>query len=91
MAPELLCGRSADARSDVWALGVLIYEMLSGSRPFRGATRYEVGASILSDPAFPLPEGVPAWLQAVVSRSLVKDPAGRYQTAAALADALNGG
>ncbi|HEY2153750.1 MAG TPA: serine/threonine-protein kinase [Vicinamibacterales bacterium] len=91
MAPELLCGHSADARSDVWALGVLIYELLSGSRPFRGATRYEVGASILSDPAFPLPEGVPAWLQAVVSRSLVKDPAGRYQTAAALANALNGG
>ena len=55
MAPELLRGRRADRRSDVWALGVLQYEMVAGRRPFVGATRYELAAAILDDGGGPAP------------------------------------
>ena len=89
MAPELLRGRPADTRSDIWALGVLLYEMVAGRRPFRGATRYELAATILSDPALPLPRDVPAGLKGVVFRSLSKNPADRYQCASELAAALD--
>ena len=89
MAPEMLRGRPADARADIWALGVLIYEMVAGRRPFRGSTRYEVGAAILSDPAVPLPKTVPASLRHVVWRCLAKRPADRYQSASELAAALD--
>ena len=90
MAPELLRGRPADARSDVWALGVLLYEMLTGSRPFRGGTRYELAAAILADPPVPFPRsGVPADLRSVISRSLMKNPADRYGSAGEFAAALD--
>ncbi len=56
MAPELLRGCPADERSDIWALGVLVYEMLAGCRPFCGGTRYQVAASILGDEMSPLPK-----------------------------------
>ena len=88
MAPELLLGRPADARSDIWALGVLIYEMVTGRRPFHGATRYELGAAILGQRAVPLPSGLPASLCAAVARSLAKDPDDRYACAHELAAAL---
>jgi eukaryotic-like serine/threonine-protein kinase len=88
MAPELLLGRPANARSDIWALGVLIYEMVTGRRPFRGATRYELGAAILGQRAVPLPSGLPASVCAVVARSLEKDPDDRFPCAHELATAL---
>jgi serine/threonine protein kinase len=89
MAPEVLRGRPADARADIWALGVLIYEMVAGARPFRGATRYELGAAILSDAPIPLSRVLPAALRRVILRCLVKSPAGRYQCARELAVALD--
>jgi len=89
MAPELLRGRPASRRSDVWALGVLMYEMLAGRRPFRSATRYELAAKILAADPAPLPGRVPERWREVVLRSLQKDPADRYRCARAVAAALD--
>jgi serine/threonine protein kinase len=89
MAPELLRGRRADRRSDVWALGVLLYEIIAGRRPFTGATRYELAAAILTQSPAPLPHKGPAALRPLVARSLLKNPGDRYQSATALATALD--
>jgi len=89
MAPETLRGRRADRRSDVWALGVLMYEMVAGRRPFAGATRYELAAAILGEDPPPLPGRVPAGLCAVAMRCLKKEPERRYPCARALAAALD--
>jgi TolB-like protein/predicted Ser/Thr protein kinase len=83
MAPEQLRGQPADARSDVWALGVVLYEMAAGQRPFQGQTGFELSSAILNQPSPPLPPGPggapPAELRAVIERCLEKEPAQRYQ------------
>jgi serine/threonine-protein kinase len=79
MAPEQARGMSVDQRVDVFAFGVLLYEMLSGERPFRGATSTDTVAAILRDEPSPLPSSVPAPLAAVVGRCLAKEPEQRYQ------------
>ena len=81
MAPELLRGEQADAGSDIWALGVLLYEMASGARPFAGATGFELSAAILHEPPPPLPARIPAPLQQIIRRCLSKDPRERYKRA----------
>ena len=87
MAPELLKGQRGDQRTDIWALGVLLYEMVTGKRPFTGATGFEVSAGILyQEPAWPA--DVSAALRAIIQRCLEKDPAKRYQSAADVHTAL---
>jgi len=90
LAPEILRGDVADARSDLWSLGVVLYEMASGARPFRGVTEIELGAAILNEPPEPLPARVPSGLAAIVDRCLAKDPAQRYRQAGEVRAALEG-
>jgi tetratricopeptide (TPR) repeat protein/predicted Ser/Thr protein kinase len=79
MAPELLRGEPAAAGSDIWALGVLLYEMASAARPFVGATGFELTAAILHEAPPPLPARIPEPLQQIIRRCLSKDLRERYQ------------
>ena len=93
LAPEALQGHPADARSDIWALGVVLYEMAAGKRPFEGRTGFELTSAILRDTPAPLPARTPAGLRAVIRKCLEKDLEKRFQTvndvrAALEADAL---
>jgi hypothetical protein len=91
MAPEIWKGMEADPRSDVFALGVILYEMLAGRRPFTGATSHAVMAAVLTETPPPLTEvvpGIPAALAAAVDRALARDPGDRHPTAAEFRDAL---
>ena len=90
MAPEQVRGERADARSDVFSAGIVLYEALVGQRPFDGASRYEIESRILQRPPAALPASVPADLAATVLRCLEKDPALRFQSARELGRALDG-
>jgi eukaryotic-like serine/threonine-protein kinase len=90
MAPEVLHGAPADERVDIWALGVMLYEMCAGIRPFQGGSPYELTSAILRDDPPPLPATVPAGLNAVIDRCLTKEPSRRYQRAGEVHAALEG-
>jgi serine/threonine-protein kinase len=90
MSPEQLRGVGIDARSDLFSLGVLLYEMAAGRRPFSGATNTDVISSILRDTPEPLTQvkpGVPIELGRIVARCLEKNPDARLASAKELREA----
>jgi len=91
MSPELIQGHASDQRTDIFSLGVVLYEMLSGRPPFRGADEAALMEEILTVEPHPLSsavEGIDNTLDAVVLECLVKDQEERYQSARELAKDL---
>jgi serine/threonine-protein kinase len=91
MSPEQIRGMPLDPRTDIWSLGVVLYEMLAGRRPFRGNTEQELIASIENEEPPPIAAvrpDVSSGLAAVIDRCLTKDRDERYQSAQEIREAL---
>jgi eukaryotic-like serine/threonine-protein kinase len=88
LAPEQVSGQSATPASDIYALGVVGHEMLTGQRPFDADTMIATALAHLNQPTPQLPDTVPVGIRTVISAALAKDPADRPATAAVMADAL---
>nr|WP_239524132.1 protein kinase [Geodermatophilus normandii] len=89
LSPEQAKGAKASPASDVYALGVVAYECLSGRRPFDGESSVQVALMQIQDEPPPLPPDVPADVRALVEGAMVKDPVVRYPDGAALRDAVD--
>src|SRR5882724_3497137 len=89
-APEQARGDRVDSRADIFSTGVLLYEMLTGTWPFRGRTAIDVRHAVLHEQPKPLaearPGGVPPGLQQLLDKALAKDPLDRYQKITQLRD-----
>jgi serine/threonine protein kinase/tetratricopeptide (TPR) repeat protein len=80
MSPEQASGTPLDRRSDIFSFGIVLYEVLSGRRPFSGETDLEVLQQIIHGKPAPLIEEIPEQLKAIIKKCLEKDPAWRYQS-----------
>jgi eukaryotic-like serine/threonine-protein kinase len=83
MAPQLFRGGSAEARSDIWATGVMLYELLAYQRPFEGSNAAALISNIIAEkhqPVTKLAPGIPGDVEAVLNRMLCKETDARYQT-----------
>jgi hypothetical protein len=89
MPPEQARGEPVDERADVYALGAILYHLLAGQPPYRGADSAAVLEHVLGGPPPPLsPALVPPDLKAIVDKAMTRDPAGRYPAARELAEDL---
>jgi len=89
LAPEQATGQQATGSSDIYALGVIGYEMLAGTRPFSGESQIAIALAQVNDTPPPLPESIPAPVRALIMSMLAKDPADRPADAEALARAVS--
>ncbi|MBK7932281.1 MAG: protein kinase [Pyrinomonadaceae bacterium] len=89
MSPEQAAGKITDARSDIWSLGVVMFEMFSGQKPFIGDSPDELRASILDGSPLSLVESIPVAVRDVIAKTLAKDPNARYQSADELLSDIN--
>ncbi|MGF7122116.1 serine/threonine-protein kinase [Rhodococcus sp. TAF43] len=88
IAPEQALGQEATAASDVYSLGVVGYEALSGRRPFGGGGTLTVAMKHVQEPPEPMPAELPAPIRELIDITLTKDPAGRYSNGGEFADAV---
>ena len=93
MSPEQIRGAAVDSRSDLFSFGILVYELVTGKRPFGGDSAADVTSAILRDPAPPLAstrDDLPGELDRIIGRCLEKDPRQRVQTAGEVLQDLRG-
>src|SRR6185312_16194196 len=91
MSPEQARGEPLDRRSDIYSLGALAFEMLTGAPPYHGSGTFEILQQVLDAPVPKVRDrrpDCPAWLDAAVQKSLAKKPEGRFDTVAKLLEAL---